>query len=381
MAKLFTPNDIINNDFTLEFTLKQPKQEHRALYGKIDIVINDDRQPLSLKFKNAINSSGVKMPYEFDTEEPNNIPKYVQISMQEIPLKDINEIYKPRKVTEKKLNSLNKRREKNSKPNISLEQVQKNENESNETSNNLHFEETKKTLQALLKLEQVFKRDCIPYIHELMDNDDIGGKKMMSFFKNIIKKKGKEDIDVHTYVQRNSTDKSTNKDIELEYPISRIRLPVDFKGNIKHTYKNNSEYAIFDSKQTKLNNGDLIPARIKDKNNIKKDLNFNNIKTYFKPKSKYNALVNFDTCISKFGISLTCKLQEAIVTPNPNSFKRTKFTKEELMEENDKCEIISDDENEEICNEESDNEVTEENKKIEDNPLDNLIDEYSEEDE
>jgi hypothetical protein len=305
-------------------------------------------------------SSNAKKPQTGGCDDDKDIPKCMNISINKLDRENIaSGDYAPKKMDNK--------------------EDQDKENKRSSDNIDKYMKNNELFLKVLNIIDDSYKYSC----EEL--------KKQESKLDFKLKKDRKQtDIVINSTKQSSHIDKETNKDIELDNPIYRIKIPVckveNYIGRIGiwSYYSNEFKETVFDArKMTKKNNYQAVPAKIETiineetKKKLKKEgvkvynklidnvnqcyilenLDFNNANKFITFKSLVGGTLNVECIISsKFGLSLSINFFDLYVFKHKTKEVQNNAKEIAMKMRNGMQEEEEEEDKEEKCDKENDTE-------------------------
>ena len=205
----------------------------------------------------------------------------------------------------------------------------------------------------------------------------------------ICKEKGVKTMKICVIKQVTRLDRITNKDVELETPLYRLKLPVVKDSGLVGIFRSGTmKYNVFDArKMTAKNKYKPVAAKVKV-NGKMKDLDYQNAREFITYNSLLGGIIRFDAISSsKAGLSLQNSLYELYVFRHKTKFTRQIMTKDDIIEmrggnvdedeDDDEAEINDDGESEFVGKNPDGDDDEEEEEEEEEEPNDSDDDEKS----
>jgi hypothetical protein len=149
--------------------------------------------------------------------------------------------------------------------------------------------------------------DIVDISYKLICEDMKSKSKVLKY--RLKKDRNAAEVNIFSIKQTSRLDRTTNKDIDLEHPVYRVKAPVyrkDGRIGIYSNYHKVFKYTVFDAKRmNKKNSFTPVPARVKVKGKIR-DLDVNNSSAFWTRLSLIGGTLSYDCVVSsKFGLSLS----------------------------------------------------------------------------
>lgn len=183
-----------------------------------------------------------------------------------------------------------------------------------------------------------------------------------SFSFRVNKDKNQKVINICVFKQTTRLDRATNKDILLEPPLYRLKLPVYKTTGEVGVFRNNTMKRIVNDarKMNAKNNYTPVIAKV-NVNGKSKHLDYKNTREFITYNSLIGGIIRFDAISSsKAGLSLQNAFYELYVFRHKTKFARQVMTRDDIIEMRGDIEEDDDDDDVEI-NDEAESEFIGEN--------------------